>query len=546
MDAGTGDTDAGSGGLPPSKPAPKPMGQCGCELAGRTTSTLGAGWAFAPLLLWAWRRRRSATDTLRRLAVPTLLAGVTACSALATDNSPSRHPGGTVDSGADSDVEPPVDPAPSWANLPPVVDGDLELSHMPSREAQYAKLCATQRGDPFFKRVCGGVRPNIPDLAGLLRLIGLGSNRAFALTGNSTSLVAMSVSALNPRMIVFPRVTNMLDRPSELVAVGFVRGEQVVEVASRDAATGQPNFYLLRFEQACNYKGCNLADLLTERIEHDWTAYSVYDERDLENTSFDCGACHRPGAYGTKKILRMQELVSPWMHWFPQRFLRRTDSDRILGGQFLEVHGADAQYGGVSVATIEHAVSEGSGAQLEAVIRAEGYGEQPNPFDPRIESEAADGGTSATWLAQFQAALRGEAISVPYPRIDVTDPTKRAAATKSYRDVVRGAAPATLIDIRDVLSEDAKEKLGFVPQPGADGRAVLLQMCSRCHDGRGNPEINRAKFDVRKLDQMTRAQKDVAIARLQEPATSPGKMPPWRAARMTDAATQAAIAELIK
>jgi len=45
---------------------------------------------------------------------------------------------------------------------------------------------------------------------------------------------------------------------------------------------------------------------------------------------------------------------------------------------------------------------------------------------------------------------------------------------------------------------------------------------------------------------MTRAEKDVAIARLMEPSTSVGKMPPWRAARMTDAATQAAIAELNK
>jgi hypothetical protein len=340
----------------------------------------------------------------------------------------------------------------------------------------------------------------------------------------------------------------MLERPKELVALGFVRGEQFVEVVSRDSAAGALNFYLLRFEQTCNYEpGCRLADLLTERIEHGWTAYSVYDESDLENTSFDCGACHRPGAYGTRKILRMQELASPWTHWFPQRFLRRTESDRVLGGQFLDAHGADAQYGGVPMATISHAVSEGSGALLEALIRAEGFGDQPNPFDPHIEAEVADGGTSSTWLAQFQAALRGEAIAVPYPGIDVTDPAKRAAATKSYRDVVAGTAPpGTLIDVRDVFSPDAAEKLGFVPQPNADGPGILLQMCSRCHDGRGNPNINRTKFDVRKLDQMSRTEKDVAIARLKEPLGSPGRMPPWRTGRMTDAATQAAITELGK
>ena len=49
-----------------------------------------------------------------------------------------------------------------------------------------------------------------------------------------------------------------------------------------------------------------------------------------------------------------------------------------------------------------------------------------------------------------------------------------------------------------------------------------------------------------KLDQMSRAEKDVAIARLEEPPQSVAKMPPWRVARMPDAATQAAIAELSK
>jgi hypothetical protein len=71
-------------------------------------------------------------------------------------------------------------------------------------------------------------------------------------------------------------------------------------------------------------------------------------------------------------------------------------------------------------------------------------------------------------------------------------------------------------------------------------------MCARCHDGRGNADVNRAKFDVRRLDQMSRTEKDVAISRLMEPAMSARKMPPWRAGRMTDVSTQAAIAELSK
>ncbi len=478
-----------------------------------------------------------------RLAVASLLITLAACSAGSTG----------VIVRADRDAGHGVDaevrlPAPSWSKLPPVANPDPELSRLPSREAQYDKLCAQSRGDAFFKVICGGFRPNIPDLAGLVRLVGLDQDRAFALSGNSTSLVARSVSALNPRIIVFPRVPGTLEPPKDLIALGFVRGEPFVEVTSRDPNTKDLNFYLLSFEQACSYKGaCDLTSLLTEEIEHDWTAYSIYSDKDLEATTFDCHACHQPAGFGTPNILRMQELTSHWLHWFPQRFVQRTDSDRVLTGQFLAIHDVDGQYGSVPVKAIANALGDGGGADLEALIRAEGYADQPNVFDPRIEDEAKDGQMSPTWLAQFQLALRGDAITVPYPRADVTDEAKRLAAVQSYRAVVTGGAPrGSLVDIRDVLSEDATEKLGFVPQPGADGRSILLEMCSRCHDGRANPDANRSRFNVRKLDEMSRTEKDVAIDRLEQPATSVSKMPPWRSGHLPDEAIQAAIQELRK
>ena len=275
-----------------------------------------------------------------------------------------------------------------------------------------------------------------------------------------------------------------------MTAVGFVRGEQFVELVSRDPATGDLNFYLLgvRANAAATTAAAAISRACSrEEIEHDWTAYSVYDQDDLEATSFDCLSCHQPGGAGTKRILRMQELDSPWMHWFPQRFVQRTDSDRALGAQFADAHGDDKQYGGIPIATITNALDEGSGAQLEALVRAEGFGEQPNPFDAQIATEMKTG-ASPTWQARFDAHLDGDAIAVPYPRIDVTDEAKRTAAVRSYQDVVRGLAPRqTLLDLREVFSDDAREKLSFVPQPGADGKTVLLQMCARCHDGRGNP-----------------------------------------------------------
>jgi hypothetical protein len=436
-----------------------------------------------------------------------------------------------------------------WDRLPKVVAPNPELASLPSREAQYTAICATPRGDAFFRALCASPRPAITDFASLLRVAKLDQNRAFALTGNSTSLVKSSVSAVNPRIIIFPRVTEKREKPAEMTAIGFVRGEPFVEVVSRDLTSGDYNFYLFTFERQCDYEGagCDLASVLTEEIEHGWTAFSVYAEEDIENTSLDCRSCHQTQGYGTKKILRMQELENPWLHWFPQRFVQRTDSDRVLTAQFLEAHAHDAQYGGVPIATIQNAVDEGSGAQLEALLVAEEQAAQPNVFDPRIEAEAKMGAVSPTWEKQFAVSLTGDAIPVPYPLADVTDAALRAERVKSYVDVVLGAAPReSLLELRGLFSEDAKQKLGLVPPPGASGSVVLNQVCSRCHDGRENPQLTRAAFNVKNLAAMSREEKDLAIARLQEPETSVTRMPPWRAATLPPAELAAAIEELRK
>jgi mono/diheme cytochrome c family protein len=443
----------------------------------------------------------------------------------------------------DGDARAPTD----WAKLPAVTSPDPELAPLGLRDDAYQRICARGRGDPFAAALCGGGRrPEIRDLKELLELVDLSERRAFALTGNSTSLVAMSVSAINPRVLVFPRVDDDLKRPDAMTAVGFVRGEPFVELVSRDVTTGDLNFYLLSFEKRCSYEsgGCDLAALLTEESEHDWTAYSIYDHDALEATSFDCLSCHQPGGRGTKRILRMQELASPWLHWFPQRFVQRTDSDRVLLAQFAEAHGSEKQFGGIPLEAITNALDEGSGAQLEALVRAEGFGDQPNPFDAQIVTEMKSG-SSPTWQARFQAHLDGGAIAVPYPSIDVTDEAKRSEAIRSYTGVVRGAATrATLLDIRNVFSDDATQKLSFVPQPGAAGKAVLLQMCGRCHDGRGNPALSKNQFDVRRLDEMTRAQKDLAIARIGDSGMT--RMPPWRVGNLTADAIRAVTLELQK
>lgn len=447
------------------------------------------------------------------------------------------------------DAENSPETSVDWSALPAVTHPDEELAPLGGRLESFQQLCARGRGDSFATALCAtGSPPPLDDFSDLLDLVALGSDaaRAFALTGNSTSLVARSVSSINPRIIVFPRVGSDLVPPAAMTALGFVRGEQFVEIVSRDPATADLNFYLLSFEQRCSYEesGCDRASLFTEAVEREWTAYSVYDHEDLEATSFDCLSCHQPGGSGSKRILRMQELESPWLHWFPQRLGQRTESDRVLLAQFGEAHAFESQYGGIPVTTIMNALDEGSGAQLEALVRAEGFAQQPNPFDAQIALETK-AGESPTWEARFETHLRGEAIAVPYPNIDVTDPTKRAAAASSYANVVQGlAARDTLLDLRDVFSGDAASRLSFLPWPGADGRSILLQMCARCHDGRGNPAHPKNQFNVLQLDAMSRDVKDLAIARVT--ATGLRQMPPPRVGTLTPEAIEAVVAELQK
>jgi len=497
-------------------------GGCACEASGRS----GGRGLLLGLFLFAMVRRGRRVVGTGSLLVLVAIAMTTGCRPDAGD---SRQP-------------------TDWSKLPALASPDPELAPLGARTASHEKICGRGHGDSFAKALCaGGRRPEIRDIEELLQLVGLADQRAFAMTGNSTSLVAMSVSAINPRILVFPRVDSDLKPPDGLTALGFVRGEPFVELVSRDPSTGDLNFYLLSFEQTCGYDsgGCDLASLLTDEIESNWTAYSVYDQDDLESTSFDCKSCHQPNGPNTKRILRMQELASPWMHWFPQRFVQRTESDETLSAAFAAAHQYDRQYGGIPIDAITDALDEGSGAQLEALVRAEGFGDQPNPFDAQIAAEMKTG-ASVTWEARFQAHLAGEAIAVPYPRTDVTDEAKRTAAVRSYVDVVRGAAARdSLLDLRKVFSADATEKLSFVPRQGTDGKTVLLQMCARCHDGRGNPDLAKNHFNVRALDQMSRPEKELAIMRLNATAIG-ARMPLWRVGALSSEAIAAATAELQK
>ncbi len=434
--------------------------------------------------------------------------------------------------------------------LPPMVDLDLELAQLPQRTEQNQAVCGRGNADPFIQDVCSSPIGQIDSLPALLESVGLGADRAFAMVGNSAALLGHEVSSILPRMIVFPRVDSDLKPPAELTIVQFSRGEQFVEVISRDLETQQLRFYVLRFEQACNYEegGCDRAAKLLEEVEHNWTTFTLYEDTDLINTTFDCTSCHLSAGHDSPKILRMQELRAPWSHWFPQRFVSRTESDRVLMDQFLEAHaGIDEHFGGIPMSSIEGALEDGSAAQLEALIRAEGFGVQPNAYDPRIEAEYLEAGQSERWQEQFAASVRGESIPVPHPAIDATDPVKRLEAVESYKAVATGQAPReSLADMQHILSADAPVKMGLAPAEGLDGRAVIVQMCGRCHGDNADPAISRANFNVNQLDTMPRETKSLAVARMMGADTDYHLMPPKKAGWLSAAAKDAAIAELQK
>jgi hypothetical protein len=143
--------------------------------------------------------------------------------------------------------------------------------------------------------------------------------------------------------------------------------------------------------------------------------------------------------------------------------------------------------------------------------------------------------------------LSGDVIPMPYHEIRVHDMKKVAVAAKSYQDAVSGAIPrAKMVDLRDVFDDKGLADMGFVPQPNLDGRGVMRAICQHCHNSKLDQTISRARFDVTKLDTMSRAEKDLAIARISLPADSPQLMPPRLFATLPEAARAAVIADLKK
>lgn len=429
------------------------------------------------------------------------------------------------------------------------VDAEPVREAMPlaTGRKQTERLCTLLRARPdrVLDVFCDG-SANIGSLLELRAALGLESNqndiyRGYALIGHSTALVSHSVSAINPRIIFVLPHTDTQD----LVMLAFARGEQLAEIVVRSRLDQVLQFYLVTFSQDCNRApgGCSPGDLLTEAAESDWWDVNVYAEEDLENTPRDCRVCHQPDGPTTPKLLRMQEVDAPWNHWF----WRQATGGRAIIDDYYAAKGDEAFAGvpGDQIVTSQPGL-------LNFALFSVDSPEQPNKFVSAqierevIESAAALGGDqptdnsipgqSETWKAIYARAKRGEAISVPYHDVKVTDASKLARMIQAYVDYREGRLlREELPDIRDLYPDDEllRAQIGLTTEPGLDGKGVLLQACAQCHNHRLDQGLSRARFDV-DLSKLDRTEKAIAITRLQLPPGNPSAMPPALARALSD------------
>jgi hypothetical protein len=418
-------------------------------------------------------------------------------------------------------------------------------------DAQLDRLCDRPGSDPVLDLFCAGDPPEIGSIVDLREALGLASNfnglvEGFALTGHSTSLSARSVSAINPRVIFMRLESQLVDDPRELAMLAYARGEQFAEIVVRDRLDGELRFYLVKYEQACNDAddGCTPADLLTESADSGWRDVNVYAEHDLENTPLDCRVCHQPDGPEGPKFLRMQERAAPWTHWFWR--LRE-------GGRALIEDYASARQGetlaGLSASQVR---TSNPGLLASAVFQSGAADLQINEFpSPVIEEEVRQSaaerggsqpednsvpGESETWQRLYEVARRGDAITVPYHDVKVTDPDKLAAMAEAYQQYLAGELPAEeLPDLRDVFPDDEelRARMGLVTEPGLGGEQVLRQACGKCHNDRLDQSLSRARFNV-DLEAMTDEARSRALTRIALPRDDPQAMPPPLARQLSD------------
>jgi len=378
---------------------------------------------------------------------------------------------------------------------------------------------------------CASKRPEIRSLQELQVALSLvpatastDSTNYPLLLGHSTALFGHFVSPLNPRAIVL----------GADVAIAFQRGTQHVELISGTQDLSQAHFYLLSFEQACASQpgGCVPGDLYTPRVERDWTSVAIHDDEQLKNTPADCRQCHQRGT-DTPRLL-MREIGRPWTHFFDAPPAQVSPQPGVRGSDLLQDYllaKGDEQYAGIAGSTYQ--------PSFAFILEQQAGIAQPLVFDaPTIERERyprqsdrsfpASPLPSPTWNEAYEAFKRGEQLALPYVEPRVSDPAKSAQLTAAYQRFRKGELAAeALPDMADIFPDDRHTRalIGLQTEPDATPAEALIQACGGCHNDQLDQTLSRARFNI-DLSRMSRAQLDLAIARIELPQTAVGAMPP--------------------
>ena len=282
-------------------------------------------------------------------------------------------------------------------------------------------------------------------------------------------------------------------------------------------------------------------------VETAWKNVSVYEDLDLANTVADCTHCHTDGS--GKKTLRMQEMAMPWTHWMSPW----TAGGVALLTDFHAVHGAKESYGGIPAALIDKSEPR----TLELLVTDNGYAKNASTFaSQKIEAEVKAvspsqpevnmvTGTSQTWTTLFSASAKTGAFATPFHDVKIADMNKLGDVATHYQTFVDTGDAAWITSMKDLHATTNAVDLGLTPQASATANDILTQTCSGCHNATTSSSLSRSRFSVDALSSMSRAEKDLAIARLSMPAEDVRHMPPSSNHILTAAQTQSVI-DLLK
>lgn len=447
-------------------------------------------------------------------------------------------------------------PAPVHADPAPEV---LSLERVGHGASQMKRTCASGAKDAVAQALCSESARSIESLEDLYRALRLSpaDQRLVAATTHSLAVSGRIVSAANPRVMVFTN-TNLPGDPvpyDRIVATAFSRGQQLVELVGLDPVTYEYNFYLLKFEQACNGSRCSPEDLLTRRIESGWTDFTLYSDRDLEDTPLDCSTCHLPFGRGTHKLLLMRQVTDPWMHWGDfrgeERLCRQSatgqappDTTALADGLDLlrKLEGDDGAYAGIPVRELWAAKSGDAMSDFlvdaENIINTSPYPAHPYQqlFSLRTREtlcERLRDGASPSWE---EDRLRAQQSGFPFPYYgpDVLDPKRRSELIAGRDALLERERDRDPFDVAaSLLAEEAAGAAGFSAREQDTAPEILRGMCSRCHSAGVDARLARARFNVQALEQgVDPATFRTIRDRLRLPPSAPAAMPPRGAGQL--------------